>query len=1309
MHFAILLTLLAIPSSAHTLQNGSEWKQKIEAAKPSQIIELPAGTISVGDVTVPPGVHVRGAGAEKTTLVAAGYKDGFVLCAGSTLSELTVRAASENGVHVTKATGVSVSCVKTIACLTGLLVDHADRFRGTNLVLAKNRSGASLFADSASALINCTIVDNIAIGLTVSRSNHVTIFNNVIVNSPTAVNLADNNMALSLDHNLYVANNIGKLEGEVARTTLPGWQRITGQDAHTLSLAVEFKAPKDGDYSPKNSLYWAPSQSVVSGWAVPAQNGIAAPGIDIMGQKRHQSVGAYEPTLPSSRPPDGFFNIVSADGVKSAGLFTHNGVRLASLFQNLPLPHGKHDFWVPARDDRNSPIPPGSYELRVVESHLSNIYLGLAGNFGQSSNRLDNCSWAEEMFAFDAEDRIYIAQNSFENGMGVRAFDTQYTVPRWMMPGGGGTVGIATDSRWLYYLQKSSKDKYNLRRIELETGKMGKIGPTAGNLMLTFSDLVHGMAVLDGKLYVSDTGKGRIVVGDCDDPHFSEVAALPGVASITADVSRHRLWAFASADRLWTLDTRSRTITLLPSPVPGLQSISACNGKLALLATITGKIHIYDCTDPGNLRPTRTIGTGDGPYGPIKPDRFWFQRLSAKAVNSKLNVAINARGEIAVVDGQRVSYWAADGTLKKQGLGFWGQHNTIGRLAGDDDIRCWDINGTYSIKFDSKNRRWSPDTHWELPPYTYDDRAPRHFFTVGGKNFGVYAVRLGDPGKMPDGKLRLTEFDNSAQTTGVLVVRLDEHMAVPVSLYFRHSTLGTLVEIHDTNQDGIIDGKDKVIEVRAPGGGPTFLPDGRYGTMPGANGNLMYTNTPDISTTGTVVRMTGLDPSGTYPVYAWDRQEKISCRDKQNAQFVSPYDYKTPEFANRTVQLAPLSDGGYASSVQLSSSGGTGLANGAGTDIAGIGNDGLLRWLTKFDTTEGTEGVQSIPKYGLILGMMTTQCDYMVLDEDGLGMGALSMPRESHWGGMWSDHAQQQQAWVGNDGKPYYLLGDYSVNGLHWFAINGTENTIHHRISVRLDKPHADALASQPDLLPRKVTKPPTVKVTIPRLAAPLTIDGNLGKWRAAGIAPLTLITPDTGTPDIIGPKDCSAVVRMAYYGTDLYVQTIVFDDVVTFHQPLEQMNAQDGMEFIINSFMSGFKYNVAITTDHGPTVYRNKFVQKQFDRIYTDTQVPRSIKVLDNAEDVEERRFIESIYGVDLARSHVIVTEFKLPLTAAIGLDGDPSVLPDFGPGKSFWIGFLINDNDIPGGEIQKYMVWPSTYGNFNVKEAGALATLEQ
>ena len=100
-------------------------------------------------------------------------------------------------------------------------------------------------------------------------------------------------------------------------------------------------------------------------------------------------------------------------------------------------------------------------------------------------------------------------------------------------------------------------------------------------------------------------------------------------------------------------------------------------------------------------------------------------------------------------------------------------------------------------------------------------------------------------------------------------------------------------------------------------------------------------------------------------------------------------------------------------------------------------------------------------------------------------------------------------------------------------------------------------------------------------------------------------------------------MIRLAYNGTSLFVQTIVFDDKVVTGRILDKLYVQDGIEMCLNSFTTGFKYNVGLC-EQGPVVHRNRFHGSNTDRLYTPEQVPRSIKVLENAKDVPERSLIE-------------------------------------------------------------------------------------
>ena len=202
----------------------------------------------------------------------------------------------------------------------------------------------------------------------------------------------------------------------------------------------------------------------------------------------------------------------------------------------------------------------------------------------------------------------------------------------------------------------------------------------------------------------------------------------------------------------------------------------------------------------------------------------------------------------------------------------------------------------------------------------------------------------------------------------------------------------------------------------------------------------------------------------------------------------------------------------------------------------------------------------------------------------------------------------------------------------------------------------------------------------------------------------------ETSGGGIDGPRDCSAVVRLAYHGDDLYAQFLVFDDKVSFHQPVDRHYKQDGVEMCLNGFLTGFKFDATQTTDAGLVVMRNRFFFQKLDWTMPEGHAPRSMKVLDDARGVAERDLIEGVYGIDLSGSRVIVIEFRLPIDAVTYKDSEKELkqIAPLGPGREFWLGFLINDNDDPGTDIQNFLVWPATYSNFGPTEDGARAILE-
>jgi len=243
--------------------------------------------------------------------------------------------------------------------------------------------------------------------------------------------------------------------------------------------------------------------------------------------------------------------------------------------------------------------------------------------------------------------------------------------------------------------------------------------------------------------------------------------------------------------------------------------------------------------------------------------------------------------------------------------------------------------------------------------------------------------------------------------------------------------------------------------------------------------------------------------------------------------------------------------------------------------------------------------------------------------------------------------------------------------------------------------------------------------VTIKKLAAPLPIDGDLEKWHKIGLTPQIVITPPLDGP-IKGAKDCSALIRMAYHGDDIYVQVLKFDDVVMF-DPSVGTHLQDSLEMLINGFQKpGFQFVVGKFGPGGTDAVKRERFGGGPPSLLSPDVIPRVLKVLDNALAVPERKMIEAATGEDLSQAKVIVMEFKLPITAtgAFTGEGAADVFP-IQPGKGFWLGFNVNDNDMPTlndndtpgtgmGVAQKWISWPAGFGLFGPRTNNVWAVFE-
>jgi hypothetical protein len=556
-------------------------------------------------------------------------------------------------------------------------------------------------------------------------------------------------------------------------------------------------------------------------------------------------------------------------------------------------------------------------------------------------------------------------------------------------------------------------------------------------------------------------------------------------------------------------------------------------------------------------------------------------------------------------------------------------------------------------------------------------------FTFDGKVYGV--MRGGAPQR---------------NIGDIVIVRFDGFRAVPVNAVIYEEKTGWFSR-KDVNGDGRLDARDggEIIKGRDGKPVPGRL-DNRYMILQPDGTIFLCDATP--AQWGTLWRPSR-DADGT-PVY---RMEGRTPLPRPAGGFISPYDGKPDKSGIFTwAQLDPR--GGYAANMLLfNSPDGTGLLNNAGTDVVGFDAQGRVRWFHLLDRDKGLEGLAAAGPL-LLTGVATTN-EIIVMDRDGLGVGSFSPPERAHYAGYFLDHPPAVTTFRGPDGRNYALIADNFNGRHHWYRLEGADRIKPATMPATLTTGTASALAAEPAPPPYTASRPSQPVVRVPRLARPLMIDGNLAKWREAGVKPQIVVTPESSGGSIDGPLDCSAVVRLAYEGNDLYAQFLIFDDVVSFHQDLVSHYLQDGVELCINGFLTGLKFDATKLADLGPVVYRNRYGTSA-NLLLPESHVPRSIRVLDDARDVPERDLVEVVYGVDLSRSRVIAIEFKLPIDA-VTYKGSPKELKEvtpWGPGRDFWFGMLINDNDVPGTNVQNFLLWPPTYNNFASKEEGARAILE-
>ncbi len=1276
-----LLLTLSLVGLAPFTQAGENLQDRLVAAKPGTTVTLPAGEFS-GGVTLPAGVSLKGAGVGRTIVTGNGLN--IQGGSGAQISDLTVQGA---GIVVKSAESVTVTRVRVTGATSGFIFSGVKEGRLENCVSDQNRFGIAVNGGADCAVVNCTVINCPEIGISVAASPNVAVFNNCVVGSALCLNI-DAPAGKHVDHNLYFGLLLGQMNGQTSKRVLTAWQYLTGLDRHSVQLPVEFK-----EFTPVSVLPWALDRATTAEWGAPELAGVKAPLTDLLGQPRtgRPDLGAVETVTKAPRAADEQFTVASDKGLKSAGVFNKDGVLISYLFHNQPLPKGTHSFWLPVRDYVGQPIPAGDYEVRLAESDFKWTYLNHIADNGEDGHMERSATRNPDFVAFAPGDLVVVQQGPSEDHTGIRAYDVHTGKMRWYVYGASNAQGLTVgQDGMIYYLYGADRGKgeSRLTKVDTATGKVLAFpGSNYGHVYPILSADVRSLAALGDRLYAAAGESNKLFVITMADGKVEKTLDVPAPKSVCGDEKLKLLWVVSGESLLALRADGSRVAESKPVPAP--VAVNARDGKLTIASAKTGQVHIFDASDPQNLKPLREVGRGDGPYGESLPDRFAFQKPDGPHDPGflKTSVALDAAGRLAVTEILRVLAFDANGKSLWHTIGVFGNQSLPSHAT--QQRRFWDTGAEYSFLLNEKDGTWKTEALWDHSAVGLADRTVRTSllgdFADGGKTFAVFT--------------HWPPRDKPARYPLLTVARLDGFKSVPVLKIGVEA--GKPVSREDSNGDGQVTDEDAATPLVDAQGKP--LPVGlvvRFMYLQ-ADGSVINVTIPPV-----IWKRTGLNATGV-PVY----EGKNYGRSLIHADWekdLSPYDFE-PNFldtkgqgGNGMVAAGLLADGGTVFQAWLRNSGGSPGNNGAGTDLLGYAPDGRRRWVHQLAQWRGIAGLGTADD--ITLTACHASCELLAVDADGLDLGGFTEAPQLKYPGYWIDHPNLRLFKM-PDGRLYATYGD-NCSGRHpWYRLDNPESLKKTKTPFRLDDGRAKELAALEWKPAPAGQRPPPPRVRVPKLAQPLAMDGDLEKWRKAGIEPAIIIGPG-GVMD--GPGDCSGVIRMAYEGQNLYFQVLQFDDVPTFHQR-ELMFKQDAVELALNgTFPTGFQFIVYKNPDGQDMVHRHRFFQRGMPaRKIPPEHAPRVVRVLDNAATVTERAALEQLYGEDLSQARVIVSEFMLPMDKNVWVGAEEDAIP-MKPGQEFWLGFFLDDNDQLYTDHQQISLWPVTFGMFSPREEGAIAVCE-
>ncbi len=415
-------------------------------------------------------------------------------------------------------------------------------------------------------------------------------------------------------------------------------------------------------------------------------------------------------------------------GKCSAVVYDASGKLVRTLNFLTDKPRGPRDMHWAGLDDVGQPLPPGAYTVRAAVSNVHLQYVMTIANGIQPSDPHDNGGvHAGQGVCADAAGNVwFIGQMGGEVALNVQCLTPDGKRVKQFEPMFGGNVG-AVDAHYIYLLSGNG-----VYRLDTTTGKQADYpGKPRGMALFPDTDAkdaphAHGLALLDGKLYLAVPSSGTVQVIDATSGTLEAPLTAPGIAAVAAGPA-HRLYALLDAD-LVALDTDGGNRRVLAHGLvhPTALAVDGAGNSYTIEDATTVVKRAPDGKELYRLGQKGTFYTPED--GKVEPTRF--AGLAA--------ITVDAHGDVYLTEPAlgRVQKFRADGKFSWAQVAIYAEEMCVDPR---HPTELYGTNGCRQLRryvLDYRQPGWKLDAVWNT------ELMPSKFMTVAMRVFPLHGQRI---------------------------------------------------------------------------------------------------------------------------------------------------------------------------------------------------------------------------------------------------------------------------------------------------------------------------------------------------------------------------------------------------------------------------------------------------------------------------------------------------------------------------------------------------------------------------------------